>query len=125
MGPVQNEPMTEILARFQFTDAHEKARFVIELRNPELIKHARRVLSGEETELVHVRGTIIKERAPYNPEWSYHLDPATIEFFSNAIEVCDASICFVEENLGDVGGSTLPGSHWCPWSSRLLGEAEV
>lgn len=117
--------MTAIMARFQFTDAHEKARFVIELHDPELIKHARRVLSGEETELVHVRGTIIKEKAPYNPEWSYHLDPTTIEFFSNAIEVCDASICFVEENLGEVGGSTLPGSHWCPWSSRLLAEVQV
>lgn len=114
--------MVEAPAHFQFTDAHEKARFVIELRNPDLIEHARRVLSGDETELVHVKGTIIKETAPYNPDWSYHLDPTTIEFFSNAIEVCDASICFVEENLPDVGGSTLPGSHWCPWSSRLVTE---
>ncbi len=111
-------------SRFRFSDSH-KSVFVIELRDHGKIEHARRILSGEETELVHVQGKVVKEAAPYNPDWSYHLDPNSIEFFSNSVEVCDASICFVEENLDDVGGSTLPGSHWCPWSSRLVEEIKA
>lgn len=109
-------------AYFRFTDVHEKPRFVIQLTDPLMIAHARNILSGLEKDRIHVQGTINKSPAPYNPGWSYHLDPASIDFFENAIEVCDASITFVEENLYDVGGSTLPGSHWCPWSSRLVDE---
>jgi hypothetical protein len=116
--------MVETLARFRFVDSH-KSGFVIELHDPDKIAHARRILSGEETELVHVEGTVIKEPATYNPGWSFHLDPNSIEFFWSTMEVCDASICFVEENLDDVGGSTLPKSHWCPWSSMLVEEIQI
>ena len=62
--------------------------------------------------------------APYNPRWSYHLDPASISFFQCAIEVCDASPQYVEEHLSEVGGAFLPGSTWCPWSSRVAEEVD-
>ena len=109
-------------AYFRFTDTDGKPRFVIELRDRHRIAHARRILSGEERSRIHVQGTVVKESAPYNPGWSFHLDPASIDFFGVAIEVCDASMKYVEEHLDEVGGSTLPGSHWCPWSSRLVDE---
>lgn len=107
---------------FTFTDAVGTDTFVIELSDPALIGHARRILSGEETLRVHIQGTIIQAPAPYNPDWSYHLDPATIGFFEQQIEVCDASISYVEKNLCNIGGPTLPKRHWCPWSSILTGE---
>ncbi len=115
-------PKNETVAYFRFTDVEEKPRFVIQIVDPAKIANARRLISGDETERIHVQGKIVKETASYNPDWSYHLDPVSIDFFENAIEVCDATICFVEENLADVGGSTLPGSHWCPWTSRLVDE---
>ena len=117
-----DSPQDESIAYFRFTDVEEKPRFVIKLVDAAKVAHARRILGGEETSRVHVQGTIVKEPASYNPGWSYHLKPETIEFFENAIEVCDATICYVEENLTDVGGSTLPNSHWCPWTSRLVDE---
>ena len=67
-------------------------------------------------------GIIVKEQAGYNPAWSYHLDSETIQFFELAIEVCDASIRYVEEHLDEVGGSFLPNNQWCPWSSELTRE---
>jgi hypothetical protein len=70
-------------------------------------------------------GTIIKAPAPYNPPWSYHLDPASISLFAFAIEVCDASPQYVEEHLSEVGGAFLPGSVWCPWSSHVVEEVAV
>jgi hypothetical protein len=78
--------------------------------------------SGEETEAVHVMGKVLKRSKRWNAPWSFHLAPESIEFFAFAIEVCDASIQYVENHLDEVGGAFLPGSVWCPWGSRLLEE---
>lgn len=110
-------------AYFRMADASEaKEPFVVKLVDPGTIAHARRIISGDEKNVVHVSGKIVKERAGYNPAWSFHIDPASVEFFENAIEVCDATMVFVERNLDSVGGSTLPGSHWCPWTSKVIEE---
>jgi hypothetical protein len=114
--------VADLPAYFRFTDTDGNPRFVIELRDPDKIAHARRILRGEEQSRIHVQGTVVKESATYNPGWSFHLDPGSIDFFELAIEVCDASMQYVEEHLDEVGESTLPGSHWCPWSSRLVAE---
>jgi hypothetical protein len=96
--------------------------FVIKLRDPAKIAHARRILSGEETGAVHVMGKVRRRAAPWNTPWHYVLAPRTVEFFEVAIEVCDASIGYVEDHLDEVGGAFLPGRVWCPWGSRLLRE---
>lgn len=115
--------MSNTEAYFQVVDASESKRpFIIRLERPELVAHARKILSGEKVEEVHVQGTIVKAKADYNPDWPFHVDPGSITFFSNAIEVCDATMAFVEENLDEIGGSTLPGNHWCPWTSQLVRE---
>jgi hypothetical protein len=99
-----------------------KSRFVIQLSDPEKISHARGLLNGTVTQRTHAMGLIVKQKAPYKPRWSYHLDPASISFFEMATEVCDANMALVEKDLAQVGGAFLPGSRWCPWSSRLVGE---
>jgi hypothetical protein len=109
------------MAYFAFRQESDR-EFVFELTDTELIAHARRILSGEETSQVHVHGRIVKRPQPYNPSWSYHLDPNSIRFFEVAIEVCDASMDYVEDHLDEACGPFLPGCHWCPWSSRLTRE---
>jgi uncharacterized protein (TIGR03437 family) len=96
--------------------------FIIKLTDPAKIKRARDILSAEEENDAGVTGIIVKSPACYNPPWSFHLDPESIDFFEAAIEVCDASIHYVEDNLNKVGGALLPGNRWCPWSSLLLRE---
>lgn len=108
---------------FEFNQGDD-GPFVIELVESEKIAHARSVLAGTEKTRVHVSGTIVKEIAAYNPGWSYHLEPTSIKFFQNAIEVCDANMNHVEQHLDEVGGEYLPNNHWCPWSSRLVRELE-
>ncbi|GAA2211755.1 hypothetical protein GCM10009850_072150 [Nonomuraea monospora] len=108
-------------AYFVMTD-YSREEFVLQLTNPAQIQHARDLLSGTTTEQPHVHGRIVKRMAPYNPRWSYHLNPETISFFDYAIEVCDATIPYVEEHLDEAGGAFLPGLHWCDWSSRLVRE---
>lgn len=111
-------------AYFAFQTVGYPDDFIFELRDDDQIAHARRVLSGEETQRVHVHGRIVKRTAPYNPTWSFHLDPSTINFFDMAIEVCDSSTQYVEDHLDEAGGAFLPGGHWCPWSSKLTKELE-
>lgn len=103
----------------------EVNEFVFMLRDDNKIAEARRILQDPDASKVHVQGKVIKARAPYNPRWAYHLDPETVSFFEMAIEVCDANITYLEEHLDELGGSTLPNLHWCPWSSYLRRELRV
>ena len=107
--------------RFSFMQRADK-EFVFELTDPEKIQQALDILSGKETSRVHVMGRIVRSRRPYNPDWEYHLDPATISFFAMAIEVCDADMNYVQDHLDEAGGAFLPGFVWCPWNSKLRRE---
>lgn len=99
-----------------------KETFTIKLTDPVKIQKARDILSGKDLSTPHVAGTIVKQSACYNPPWSFHFDPNSIEFFASAIEVCDASIAYTESFLDEAGGHFLPGNYWCPWGSRLVKE---
>ncbi|MEM7372585.1 MAG: hypothetical protein AAF587_28450 [Bacteroidota bacterium] len=120
-GGIFHHCSTSPSAYFRFSDADNRL-FVIELTDPGNIEHARSLLRGDVQSPSHIRGKIVKESVPYNPAWSFHIDPESIEFFEKSVEVCDASIQFVEDNLKDVCGSTLPNCEWCPWTSRLVDE---
>jgi hypothetical protein len=99
--------------------------FIFELNDDELIAHARRIISGQEKDQIHVMGRIQKRRVPYNPRWDFHLDPSSIRFFDQAIEVCDANMAYVEDHLDEACGAFLPGCQWCPWNSKILREVAV
>ncbi|HEY1176378.1 MAG TPA: hypothetical protein VGF17_09490, partial [Phytomonospora sp.] len=95
-------------AYFVMTDI-TREQFVIKLTDPAKIQHARDLLSGETTDRSHVYGRILKTSTYYNPRWSYHLNTDTVDFFDVAIEVCDATIPYVEDHLDEAGGAFLPG----------------
>jgi hypothetical protein len=65
------------------------------------------MLAGE-SPMRALTGKMVKEPDPFNPPWSYHLDPRRISFFDIAIEVCDASIAMVEARLDEACGPFLP-----------------
>ena len=112
-------------AYFAFWQRSEKETintFFFKLSDPTKIAEARSILADTSMPKCHVQGTIRQTPAPYNPGWSYHLDPASIGFFAIQIEVCDANMTLVQEHLDEVGGSFLPRSFWCPWSSFLAAE---
>jgi len=109
-------------ALFAFDYPPHFETFVFQLIDEARISHARRVLSGAETQKVHVSGLVVKTSVPYNPQWKFHLAPASITFFQVAVEVCDASIQYVSDHPDEVGNAFLPDSRWCPWGSRLLRE---
>ena len=112
-----------MFAYFEFqqeTPAGGLNAFVFKLTDPARIAEARAIIADESG--LHVQGTIVIAPVPYNPNWAFHLDPSSIRFFQMAIEVCDANVTYVAENLRQVGTDFLPGNHWCPWSSVLSRE---
>lgn len=99
--------------------------FVIELTDPEKIAAARAIVSGADAGGAHVMGTVVSQAERYNAPWRFHLDPASIEFFAFAIEVCDAATSYVDQHLPEVGGAFLPNRQWCPWNSRVAREVRA
>ncbi|MBR7839042.1 calmodulin-binding protein [Actinospica durhamensis] len=108
-------------AYFEMTDV-TGSKFVVKMTDGEDIEHARALVEGRTDQMPHVLGRIIKRWQPYNHRWSYTIDPASVTFFDQSIEVCDATIPYVEEHLDEVGGAFLPGNWWCGWSTRLVRE---
>lgn len=100
----------------------QEQKFVFKLVEDTKIDQARELIRTGNKLSSHVQGTVIPAQAPYNPAWSFHLRPESIGFFELQIEVCDANVSYVQEHLDEVGGSFLPRSFWCPWSSQLAGE---
>lgn len=108
---------------FAQEDPHGNAReFVFAVEDPAMAAEARRILANPNSTKRQVSGIIVPTQAWYNPHWSFHLDPSSVNFFELAAEVCDANVAWVEENLLHLGGSALPGMHWCPWSSKIQRE---
>lgn len=108
-------------AYFCFDYPPNPETFVIQLDDPAKIQQARDMLSGNIPPR-HVSGIIVKTHAPYNPPWSFHLAPDSIDFFDSSIEVCDSSISYLQDHIQLACGSFLPGCTWCPLGSRLVTE---
>lgn len=106
----------------QTSPTGELKTFVFRLDDERMIAEARAILKDPASIKGHVQGTIVPSPAPYNPGWLFHLDPASIGFFEMQMEVCDSNVTYVEEHLDEIGGSFLPNSFWCPWSSKLVAE---
>jgi hypothetical protein len=106
-------------AYFALETAGQTKPFVIALHDPARIDAARKFSNNPWT----VTGIIVKEKANYNADWSYHLDPGTVEFVERPGASCDAPAPYIEENLVQVGENVLPGGRWCP--SGVTGLREV
>lgn len=108
-------------AYFEMTDV-SGSHFIVQMTDAEDITHARDLLSGLTDQMPHLIGRIVKRPAAYNPGWSFYLEPQSITFFDQSIEVCDSTIPYLEDYLDKAGGAFLPGLYWCDWTSRLVRE---
>lgn len=112
------------MAYFTFTDA-SKDIFVVEIKDPTLVEHARSLLAGGTEDDPLIAGTIIKAPSAPNVGWSFHLDPASVFFFTFSTEVSDSTMRLIEDDLASVGRAFLPGGLWTPWTSKLVAELAV
>lgn len=96
------------VATFQVVDEQYK----IELATPELVAHAEALLAGEAVASIP-NGGVVRDDPGVNAPWSWHIDPATLEFADMTIEVCDGLPSYVEDG-------TVTSDHYCPWSAEIV-----
>ena len=96
------------VATFQVVDETYK----IELATPELVEHAHALLAGEDVASIPL-GTVVRNDPGPNAPWSWHIDPATLQFAEITIEVCDGLPSYVEDE-------TVTSPDYCPWSAKLI-----
>jgi hypothetical protein len=86
--------------------------YKIALATPALIEHARQLMEGSEEGRIPV-GRIARDDPSVNAPWSWHIDPATLEFADVTTEVCDGLPSYVEDG-------TLTSDTYCPWSADVI-----
>jgi hypothetical protein len=96
------------VATFQVVDEQYK----IELATPELVEHAQALLAGESVASIP-NGIVVRDDQGPNAPWSWHIDPATLEFADMTIEVCDGLPSYVEDG-------TVTSDRFCPWSAQIV-----
>lgn len=103
-APASHTPV----ATFQVGDETYK----IELATPELVGHAQALLDGEDVAAIP-NGTVVRDDPGVNAPWSWHIDPASLEFADMTIEVCDGLPSYVEDG-------TITSDQFCPWSAQIV-----
>ncbi len=58
-------------------------------------------------------GVVVRDDPGVNAPWSWHIDPATLEFADNTIEVCDGLPSYVEDEI-------VTSDRYCPWSAKIV-----
>ena len=88
--------------------------FRLRITDEATIAEAERLIATGERRIPN--GRLRSGDGGFNQPWSWHVDPATVEFADATIEVCDGCASFVENDLDtwlDVGS-------FCPWSAVVL-----
>jgi hypothetical protein len=111
-GPEVAPPTTPSpfpVATFRVADVET---YKIALMTPELVDHAERLLAGEPIAAIPL-GTVVRDDPGPNAPWSWHIDPASLEFADITIEVCDGLPSYVEDG-------TVTSDQYCPWSAQVI-----
>jgi hypothetical protein len=105
--PQPAEPANPV-ATFQVVDE----TYRIELATPELVEHAEALLAGEAVASIP-NGVVVRDDPGVNAPWSWHIDPASLEFADMTIEVCDGLPSYVEDG-------TVTSDEYCTCSAKLV-----
>jgi len=89
-----------------------KETYKIELDTPELVDHARDLLAGGEDGRIP-NGVVVRDSPSVNAPWSWHIDPATLEWADMTTEVCDGLPSDVQDGL-------ITSDRYCPWIATVV-----
>jgi hypothetical protein len=86
--------------------------YKIELATPELIDHVQQIMAGDEVALIP-NGLVVRDDPSVNAPWSWHIDPASLQFADVTTEVCDGLPSYVEDG-------TVTSPYFCPWVTKVI-----
>jgi hypothetical protein len=91
-------------------------QYRIELTDPADIAIARRLLAGEEAPSIP-NGIVVRGDPGVNTGYSWHIDPASVEFADVTVEVCDG-------RPSDVEADEITSDRYCPWDAKVVSIAD-
>ena len=93
-----------------FKVATEEYRVLV--TDPRNVAIAQKLLDGRAAPPIP-NGVVVRGDPSVNTGWSWHIDPATLEFADVTAEVCDGRPSFVEDG-------TITSDHFCPWGAKVV-----
>jgi hypothetical protein len=100
---------TGVVVTLRVADAEE---YRIKLTEPDDIAIAQKLLAGEEAPRIP-NGQVVRGAPDVNVGYSWHIDPAKIEFADTTTEVCDG-------RPSDVERGAITSDWYCPWSAKVV-----
>ena len=101
-----------LVVTFRVVDQEYK----IEVTDPADAEIARKLLRGEAAPGIP-NGIVVRGDPSVNTGYTWHIDPASLEFADVTTEVCDGLPSDVEAN-------TITSDHYCPWQAKVVKIAE-
>ena len=109
--PAQPPPVSSgVVVTLRVADAEE---YRIRLTDPDDIAAAQKLLAGQAAPRIP-NGRVVRGEPDVNIGYSWHIDPASLEFTDTATEVCDG-------RPSDVERSAITSEWYCPWSAKVVG----
>ena len=103
-----------VVVTVRVADAEE---YRIRLTDPDDIGIAQKLLAGEAAPRIP-NGRVVRGDADVNVGYSWHIDPASVEFADTATEICDGRPSDVEKHV-------ITSDRYCPWSAKVVAIAPV
>ena len=97
-----------VVVTFQVVDE----QYRIELTDAADVEIARRLLAGQEAPTIP-NGIVIRGDPGVNTGYTWHIDPASVEFADVTVEVCDGK-------PSDVENGVITSDRYCPWSAKVI-----
>ena len=101
-------PNGSVIVTFQVEDETYRVLLITDRE----IRIAYRLLAGRNAPPIP-NGLVLPGDGGVNQPWSWHIDPASLEFADVTTEVCDGLPSFVERG-------TITGDRFCPWGARVI-----
>jgi hypothetical protein len=98
-----------VVVTVRVADAEE---YRLRLTDPQDIGIAQKLLAGELAPRIP-NGRVVRGAVDVNVGYSWHIDPASVEFADTTIEVCDGRPSDVEKHV-------ITSDRYCPWSAKIV-----
>jgi hypothetical protein len=98
-----------VVVTVRVADAEE---YRIRLMDVDDIVIAQKLLVGEAAPRIP-NGRVVRGEPDVNAGYSWHIDPASVEFVDTTTEVCDG-------RPSDVERSAITSDQFCPWSAKVV-----
>ena len=98
-----------VVVTLRVADAEE---YRIRLTDSDDIAIAQKLLAGAVAPRIP-NGRVVRGNPDVNVGYSWHIDPASVEFADTTTEVCDG-------RPSDVEKGTITSEWYCPWSAQVV-----